>query len=169
VVSVFAARTIMVVVTYNITSNTAKYLRAAGMYLIIFLSGYFLLREYLYTAKNAEYSYSLGLALNKVSKQGDLVVTVAQDMGDPVAIYYSRRKGWVFPPAREWAPTELPKEDEEAIRDLEDLRIQGAKWLGITINHIEDIQVNHPLLFNYLQNHFPTQIRSKEYVIYKIR
>jgi hypothetical protein len=41
----------------------------------------------------------LGLALARISQPSDLVVTVANDIGDPGAIYYSQRRGWVFPPA----------------------------------------------------------------------
>jgi hypothetical protein len=168
VVSVLAARTIVVVSKYNTASRWLSYIRAGCILFLIFISGYFLLREYLYTSKNAGYSYSLGLALNKVSKPGDLVVTIAQDMGDPVAIYYSGRKGWVFPPAKEWAPKQLPEKDEESILLIEDLRRQGADWLGITVNHLKDIQANHSAFFKYLQEHYREFALSKHFIIYKL-
>ena len=41
---------------------------------------------------------------------------LANDIGDPVAIYYSQRRGWVFPPAdtdRAW--NELPASNDESI------------------------------------------------------
>jgi 4-amino-4-deoxy-L-arabinose transferase-like glycosyltransferase len=41
---------------------------------------------------------ALGIALARISEPSDLVVTVGNDIGDPGAIYYSRRHGWVFPP-----------------------------------------------------------------------
>jgi 4-amino-4-deoxy-L-arabinose transferase-like glycosyltransferase len=167
-VSVFAARAIVVVSKYNAISSTVKYLRAAGIYFVIFISGYFLLREYLYTSNNAAYSYSLGLALNKISKPGDLVVTIAQDMGDPVSIYYSHRKGWVFPPAKEWAPKKLPEKEEDVIKDLEDLRIQGAKWFGITTNHYEDIQSEHKVFLNHLISRYSIVQHNPEFVIFKL-
>jgi hypothetical protein len=168
VISVLAARTIVVVSKYYTVKRSVIYMRAAGMLLLIFISGYFLLREYLYTSNNAGYSYSLGLALNKISKPGDLVVTIAQDMGDPVSIYYSRRKGWVFPPAKEWAPKNLPAKDEEAILLIEDLRRQGADWFGITINHLEKIEIDHNIFYKYLQDRYQEMRKTKQYIIYRL-
>ena len=46
----------------------------------------------------ARESRELGLALARASQPTDLVVTIARDIGDPTAIHYSHRRGWVFPP-----------------------------------------------------------------------
>ena len=40
---------------------------------------------------------NMGKALQVVSDPKDLVVVTGKDAGNPLAIYYSRRKGWVFP------------------------------------------------------------------------
>src|SRR6266446_3775449 len=46
----------------------------------------------------AKQGYELGLALRQVSQPRDLVVTMASVLGDPIVIYYSQRRGWLFPP-----------------------------------------------------------------------
>lgn len=76
---------------------------------------------------------TLGEALHEVSAPGDLVIAVAPDVGDPIAIYYSRRRGWVFPAGggeRDW--TVLPPDTAAAFAELEALRAQGADWFGVT-------------------------------------
>ncbi len=76
--------------------------------------------------------HQLGLALRKASRPGDLVVTIADQVGDPVVIYYSRRRGWIFPPARpgtNWGA--LPESASEAIRLFEELRAEGADWIAM--------------------------------------
>jgi hypothetical protein len=65
----------------------------------------------------AEETYQLGLALRDVTQPDDLVITLANDLGDPVGIYYSQRRGWVFPPAepgQSWG--RLMDNDNENIR-----------------------------------------------------
>lgn len=127
-----------------------------------------LLKKELYTSYAAR-SYRLGLGLAKVSKPGDLVVTIPEDIGDPVAIYYSKRRGWVFPPAiQHWAPKDLPQQDEESIKLLEDLRRQGADWFGIVASHLKEIQEKHPRLAQHIRNTCTRQTQTEDYVIYKI-
>ena len=48
---------------------------------------------------HARDSFLMGQALGRLSREGETVVTIADDVGDPIAIYYCRRQGWVFPPA----------------------------------------------------------------------
>jgi hypothetical protein len=127
-----------------------------------------LLKKELYKSY-AENSHKLGLALGQISKPDDLVVTLAEDIGDPVAIYYSKRRGWVFPPANKfWAPTELPPEEQDLIKDLENLRRQSADWLGIVATHHQDIQEQYPQLVQHLNKTCIKQTQTKDYVIYKI-
>ncbi|PDT83246.1 glycosyl transferase [Sinorhizobium sp. BJ1] len=82
----------------------------------------------------ADSGYKLGTRLSELSQPGDLVITATPTIGDPVAIYYSRRRGWVFPPGggnNDWS---MLIKDEDAIRALEALRAQKATWFGITKN-----------------------------------
>lgn len=76
-------------------------------------------------------SVRLGRALSCLASPQDTVITVARQVGDPVAIYYSGVRGWVFPPGggnERWGS--LAASEGLAIRQLEALRAQGADWLG---------------------------------------
>jgi hypothetical protein len=74
--------------------------------------------------------YELGKALFRISQPGDLVATIPSEMGDPRVIYYSHRRGWVFPdPHRNWSM--LPPDDNSSIQALEKLRLQKTRWFAI--------------------------------------
>ncbi|TBZ10997.1 ArnT family glycosyltransferase [Rhizobium leguminosarum] len=77
----------------------------------------------------------LGEELARLAQPGDLVVAIAPEVGDPVAIYYSRARGWVFPPGggdAEWS--KFVADDATAIAQLEELRAQGADLFGVAKN-----------------------------------
>jgi hypothetical protein len=79
----------------------------------------------------AQTSYDMGQRLQALTKPGDLVVVVASDVGDPIPIYYSRRRGWVFPPGggqTDWATFVV--NDQVAIEQLEELVKNGAEWFA---------------------------------------
>src|SRR5262245_13150107 len=95
--------------------NLATAVRLGVILLIVVVVGQGVLNT-MYKPEHATQSYRMGLALHEMTQPGDLVVTLANDIGDPVAIYYSQRRGWVFPPAdtdRAW--NELPASDDESI------------------------------------------------------
>ncbi|MFN2137962.1 MAG: glycosyltransferase family 39 protein [Candidatus Promineifilaceae bacterium] len=52
--------------------------------------------SWLYKAQAYE-DYLLGRRLQELSEPDDLVVTINHILGNPTAIYYSQRRGWVFP------------------------------------------------------------------------
>ncbi|NEX92260.1 glycosyltransferase family 39 protein [Caulobacter sp. 17J65-9] len=74
----------------------------------------------------------LGARLAAVAGPDDLVVTAATSIGDPIAIYYSRHRGWVFPPGGGRRPWDVLEDDAAAILTLERLRVEGADWFGVT-------------------------------------
>lgn len=77
----------------------------------------------------------LGEQLAQLAQPGELVVAIAPEAGDPVAVYYSRARGWVFPPGGgdvEWS--KFVEDDATAIAQLEDLRAQGADYFGTAKN-----------------------------------
>jgi 4-amino-4-deoxy-L-arabinose transferase-like glycosyltransferase len=82
---------------------------------------------------------AMGMRLAELSAPGDLVVTAAVDIGNPIAIYYSRRRGWVFPPGGLCPPGgaapesnwTLLEDDARAIARLDTLRAAGADWFGL--------------------------------------
>jgi Dolichyl-phosphate-mannose-protein mannosyltransferase len=114
-------------------------------------------------------SYELGLALRAASHPRDLVVTIPNNLGNPIAIYYSRRRGWPFPP-----PTpvrdiiELPPDDNESIQMFEQLRIQGATWLGIVAAQQGFLQREHPFLLAHFERSSRLYRRDPKWVIYSI-
>lgn len=123
----------------------------------------------LYKPEHATQSYRMGLALREIAQPGDLVVTLANDIGDPVAIYYSQRRGWVFPPAdldRAW--NLLPEDDAESIQLFDQLRGQGAKWFGVVNERKKDFWVDHPDLVDYIKRTCEFQTKTDDYVIYRI-
>lgn len=115
-------------------------------------------------------SYKMGLALRQVSKLGDLVVTIPNDLGTPIAIYYSQRRGWVFPPAStenlDW--TKLPEDESRAIEIFEDLRDKGADWLGIGQQQGRNLWKNHQTFIQHVDRTCEFHSKSKDWLIYRI-
>jgi hypothetical protein len=80
--------------------------------------------------------YELGKALCRISQPGELVATVPGLMGDPRVIYYSHRRGWVFPdPYRNWGM--LPPDGDSAIQAFENLRLQKTRWFAVARSPID--------------------------------
>lgn len=124
-------------------------------------------------------SYQLGKALEKKSKPGDTVVTIADDVGDPISIFYSRRRGWVFPPAhyRDLWPTwsVFPPNESMSIRMFEDLRESGADWFGVVANPKDDsvgrreFWKYNPKFIKHVNRTCEFIEKTRFYVIYRIR
>ena len=122
----------------------------------------------------AEQSYKLGVALHQISHPNDLVVTLAHALGDPIAIYYSHRRGWVFTlgdgpeyPEGKEDDTALPKDDRISIQMIESLRKNGATWLGIVGVQQNKIDKEHPLLLRYLKEKSQLKQSTPEWTIYR--
>jgi hypothetical protein len=80
------------------------------------------------------YTYALDRRIGEwmalLSGPDDLVVVSGEYAGNPLSIYYSKRKGWVFPaPPGEFRRYDL--EPDEAIRQLSEMRHRGARWFGL--------------------------------------
>src|SRR5205809_588033 len=99
----------------------------------------------------AKQGYELGLALRQVSQPPDLVVTMANVLGNPVAMYYSQRRGWLFPPPPTVDVTELPEDDRESIQMFEELRAVGAAWLGIVGQRRAKLRQKRPRLLAHFE------------------
>ncbi|BAT55820.1 4-amino-4-deoxy-L-arabinose transferase of PMT family protein [Nostoc sp. NIES-3756] len=114
-------------------------------------------------------SYKLGLALRQLSQPQELVLTMANDLGDPIPIYYSRRRGWVFPPAQKdqsWA--ELPQDDTQSIQLFENLRVEGADLFGVVNNQLQELWQNHLKFMQYIERTCQREQENGEFVIYRI-
>ncbi|MEO7964891.1 MAG: glycosyltransferase family 39 protein [Gemmatimonadaceae bacterium] len=116
----------------------------------------------------AQRGLALGVALERVSAPHDLVLTMASALGDPTPIYYARRRGWIFPPARNghsWG--EMPKDDRESIALLDSLRAQGASWLGVTIEQMEMLRAHPTLLAHVRSTSTPVETDS-DFTIFRL-
>jgi 4-amino-4-deoxy-L-arabinose transferase-like glycosyltransferase len=121
----------------------------------------------------AEKSLLLGQQLAAVSEPGDLVITVATTVGDPSAIYYSRRRGWTFPPGGgeiNWS--RFRDDDRAALDDFEELKSQGADWFGIATN-AKDAQgllfvEHHAGLITLLRETAVVAAETNDYIIFEL-
>lgn len=116
----------------------------------------------------AEEAYLLGLALREVSAPGDLVVAVGNWFGDPVAIYYSGRRGWGFPPPSLEYDWSVFPDDDMAIRLFEDLRANGGDWFGIVNQHYEEIWREHPKFAAHIEQTCVLTQSTPSGMIYRI-
>lgn len=130
----------------------------------------------LYQPEHARQSHQLGLALRRWSSPDDLVVTIANDVGDPVAIYYSGRRGWVFPPLglAQHGSLGVMTEDPDSVRVFEDLRSKGADWFGIVRDPKDDSRragafwERHRGFREHLDRACELVEESADYVVYRI-
>lgn len=115
----------------------------------------------------------LGEELARLAQPGDLVVAIAPEVGDPVAVYYSRARGWVFPPGggdTEWS--KFVADDATAIVQLEELRAQGADLFGVAKNATDKQDLlfveHHKGLIDYLDSTATKLTDSDDLLVYRI-
>jgi hypothetical protein len=130
-----------------------------------------------YDSRHAQNGFLMGRALQHRSRPGDLVVTIADDVGDPIGIYSSGRRGWVFPQANypKWKPWNLfPKDPKLTIKMFEELRESGAKWLGIVTHPMDDTPgargfwTDQPAMVAHINRTCDFIEKNQAYVIYRI-
>jgi ABC-type polysaccharide/polyol phosphate export permease len=118
---------------------------------------------------DATESHRMGLALRQIAQPDDLVVTVPNDIGEPVAVYYSRRRGWVFPPP--WPGVgwdRFPEDDNQAIRLFEKLRTSGADWLGIVDGRRDELWKRHLTFIEHIERTCEFHSETSDFVIFRI-
>ncbi|RUW88552.1 glycosyl transferase, partial [Mesorhizobium sp. M8A.F.Ca.ET.059.01.1.1] len=115
----------------------------------------------------------LGEELARLAQPGDLVVAIAPEVGDPVAVYYSRARGWVFPPGGgdvEWS--KFVADDDTAIAQLEELRAQGADLFGAAKNAADKQDLlfveHHDGVIDYLDKTGTKLVDSDDLLVYRI-
>jgi 4-amino-4-deoxy-L-arabinose transferase-like glycosyltransferase len=117
-------------------------------------------------APYAYQGYELGAALARISQPSDLVVTVAHS-NDPVAIYYSGRRGWLFPPA--WSGYGINIEDEAAEIELFDrLRLYGVQWFGIVAEEKKKLGETAPRLLAHIESTTKLADEDRNWAIYRV-
>jgi 4-amino-4-deoxy-L-arabinose transferase-like glycosyltransferase len=160
------------------SSARARAFPVAVAVLIIACSSLLTLQT-LYDRPQGYANYRMGRALHDASKDGDLVVTLAADIGDPIAIYYSGRRGWIYPPAHrrdlhpEW--TMFPDDEHVSIALFDDLLNHGAKWIGIVTAPMDDhvpqwnFWEKQPRLVEHLNETCALVQKTPGYVIYRLK
>ncbi len=115
----------------------------------------------------------LGEELARLAQPGDLVVAIAPEVGDPVAVYYSRARGWLFPPGGgevEWS--KFVADDATAIAQLEELRAQGADLFGAAKNAVDKqdrlFVEHHDGVIDYLDKTATKLVDSDDLLVYRI-
>jgi hypothetical protein len=167
-----AGHTIVVMASFanRIARSPGLVITVATILFIIGGVGQKHLKDMYYPPWDSTKNYKLGLALRHVSDPGDLVVTIPFGTTEPVAIYYSQRRGWSFPPPWPevgWWDGKI-EDDQEAIRLFEELRTQGAGWLGIVASRQNELWKNNSQFVQYIEHTCELKQETSEYVIYRI-
>ena len=115
-----------------------------------------------------ENDYKLGLSLNQISQPNDLVITAASTPGDTVAIYYSQRRGWTFPPVYAWSSALARMDDNQGIGLLKELSSKGADWFGMVDYQRSQLSKTNPKLIEYMERTFERYQETPKFVIYRI-
>lgn len=97
--------------------------------IIVFLIYIYLAYTYVkpYYRSWATPAFKAGIEINRIAPNGALVIIA--NGGDPTGIYYSKRKGWHFPQARIISGEIFPVTGQQAIREIETRRKEGADYL----------------------------------------
>jgi 4-amino-4-deoxy-L-arabinose transferase-like glycosyltransferase len=117
----------------------------------------------------ARQSYELGLALGRVSQKNDLVVSLGNLIGCPSMIYYSGRRGWLFPPFEDIKDWEHLPEDDEAIRLFDNLRAQGATWFGVVKEQRDETWKTRPRFARHIEETCELKQVDGNGIIYRVR
>jgi hypothetical protein len=172
-VAAFVAHALVVIATgRSDTLRPGGWLRLASLCIVLVVIGN--RPSTVYTATPyAAAGYALGTRLEDLTVPGDLVVAISSTVGDPVAIYYSRRRGWVFPPGggdNDWS---VFASDDDAVGMLEALRAEGAGWFGVARNARDSegrrFFEHHKNLVEHLETTATEKFEDDAYVIYRLQ
>jgi 4-amino-4-deoxy-L-arabinose transferase-like glycosyltransferase len=168
-VAVLSAHAVIRLSSFAATQLKQPVLHGVLAALLVMAVGVWGQRHSLLRSSYARQSYELGLALKAVSLEDELVVTVGEEIGCPVAIYYSGRRGWLFPPFGEIKDWERLPEDNEAIEIFERLRVKGAKWFGVVDRRKDDIWKERPRFAKHIERTSEIAKIDQSAIIYRVR
>jgi 4-amino-4-deoxy-L-arabinose transferase-like glycosyltransferase len=173
-VALFCGRGLIVLVEMGRTpfSGVPGMSRAGTLVLAVLLFSSLPLTQEL-KRPQAEQARLLGQKLDVLAGPDDLVIAIAPEVGDPIGVYYSRRRGWVFPPGggeSDWSRFE--DDDAIAIAQLEELRARGARWFGVAQNARDragrPFFEHHAGVVEYLNTTATFVEKTDDYVIYRL-
>jgi hypothetical protein len=142
--------------------------RAAKMALSILVAGGFLLLAFVngrsvYQPAAAQFR-SAGLELKKITSPGSL--TIAADNGNPTIFYYAERKGWHCP-EKDGIWQGNPRDGDQAIVDLEQLRKRGAGYFVLLADTMWWLDY-YPAFGQHLATSADIIAMTDEFKIYKL-
>lgn len=167
-IAAFSASALLAI--WSILKQRQEWLRPIYMLLFLVLitvSNRHVLRN-TFTGKYYLPDYQMGAHLASLRQPEDLVVVAPRELGNPIAIYYSGGRGWVFPPAGKERWDMLPESSDACISTLENLRKQGAKWFGIYRKQYEHIRNAYSRFAQHLEQQYQIVADHSEYVIFRL-
>jgi 4-amino-4-deoxy-L-arabinose transferase-like glycosyltransferase len=142
--------------------------RVAGVILCGLLASLFAIPACLYVRplyeSTAAQLRDTGLELRKVTARDALIVAV--DNGNPTIFYYATRKGWHFL-EKDGIYDGNPRDSEQAIADLEGLRLQGATHFVFIPNTFWWLE-SYPGLTRHLAETATLMQATPQFRIYKL-
>jgi 4-amino-4-deoxy-L-arabinose transferase-like glycosyltransferase len=167
-VAALSAYGIVALVSSGVRQSKRRALRIALVAVLVVAIGAWGQRRSRLYSSYAKQSYELGLALKSVSRPDDLVVALGDLIGCPVAIYYSGRRGWLFPPFENIKDWDSLPDDDDAIKILERLRAEGADWFGVVNNRKDDIWLARPKFARHIERTCELKQTNKSAIIYRL-
>jgi hypothetical protein len=116
-------------------------------------------------------SYHIGVTLSKIAGPNDLVISFGLN---PCTIYYSKLRGWPFPPTEIWHTPFGFDYAELDIKSLELLWERGAKWLVISNSNDDYLNANDlkqgqgKNLWMYIKSNFELYNESEDGMIFRL-
>jgi len=149
--------------------QTPKIIALIGVIVIVGLVG----RQQIKSRYNPSYasSYHIGVAVNKIADPNDLIISFGLN---PCTIYYSKLRGWLFPPTEVWHTPLGWDYGELDIKALISLWERGAKWLVIANSNDGYINANDfkggrgKNLWMYIQSNFELYDESEDGMIFRL-
>jgi len=111
------------------------------------------------------------VAVNKIADPNDLIISFGLN---PCTIYYSKLRGWLFPPTEVWHTPLGWDYGELDIKALISLWERGAKWLVIANSNDGYINANDfkggrgKNLWMYIQSNFELYDESEDGMIFRL-
>jgi len=117
-----------------------------------------------------EHSYRIGTTVSKIADSNDLIVSFGLN---PVTIYYSRLRGWLFPPTEMWHTPRGWDYGQDDIDALKSLWEQGARWLAISNSNDEyknarDLKEGRSELWKFIETNFELYDESEDGMIFRL-
>ncbi|HZF62873.1 MAG TPA: glycosyltransferase family 39 protein [Chitinophagaceae bacterium] len=170
-IAAFAGRSVVLVFDFQKRRGILPVLRLMIVVIALCFSAYKIMKSNL-DERVTKSGYKMALALKNIRQKGDLVVTLPELPGDPFPIYYSRSRGWTFPPmeidGRFYKTSVLPEREEELIELIELLRNKKAKWFALVKKHYDFFKEQKPQFYNYLTQKLIVHEEAADYVIFDL-